>query len=164
MAFLTWVIRQRRAGRRQVVRFQDGGTNPPLSEPPTMGLKGSLKGEGDEPQPARLSQPPRACFLGASSVIYGVWLATGCNANKLVASKTIMKAFSPRRKEGVPLHRARASLYTGQIWQCFGYRCWGTHPLGHMLINHGRTMAKNLKTSPTKRNLCKLPPASLLNE
>lgn len=33
MAFLTWVIRKRRVGveRQQVVQFQDGGTNPPLS-------------------------------------------------------------------------------------------------------------------------------------
>lgn len=129
-----------------------------------MGLKESRKGEGDEPRLARLSQPPRACFLGASWVIYGVWLATGCNASKLVASEKIMNTFSLRRKEGAPLHRARAGLFTGQIWQCFGYRCRWTHPLGHMLINHGRMMAKNLKTSPTKHNLCELPPASLLNE
>lgn len=31
MAFLTWVIRKRRVERQQVVQFQDGGTNPPLS-------------------------------------------------------------------------------------------------------------------------------------
>lgn len=69
-----------------------------------------------------------------------------------------------QEERGRAMVRSRSRSVHGTDLPVFWLLLLGPHPLGHMLINHRRTMAKNLKTSSTKHNLCELLSAVLPNE
>lgn len=83
---------------------------------PATGLKGSLKGEGDEPQLTKLSQSPTAHLLGDSQVIHSVWLPMAinwllnrCNNERLQLSE---ESHSAEQEPAFPWDRSARTLVT----------------------------------------------------